>query len=88
VLVVAATGRASRWLPTRPTLAPAAAATVGIAAVVVDLTMLGMLTGQALVAPAALAWTPAGLAAAASLTRVVLASRATSRSLAARAALV
>lgn len=88
LLVVAATGRASRWLPARPTLAPAAAATVGIAAVVVDLTMLGMLTGQALVAPAALAWTPAGLAVAASLTRLVLASRAASRSLAARAALV
>ncbi len=87
LLVLAATGRASRWLPTRPTLAPAAAAAAGIAAVVVDLAMLAMLTGQALIAPAALAWAPAGLAAAASLTRLVLVSRATHRSLAARAAL-
>jgi len=87
LLVVAATGRPSRWLPTRPTLAPAAAAAVGIAAVVVDLAMLGMLTGQAVTGPAALAWIPAAVAALASLTRLVLAGRAARRSLAARAAL-
>jgi hypothetical protein len=87
LLVLAATGRASRRLPTRPTFALTAAAAAGIAAAVVDLAMLAMLTGQALVAPAALAWTPAALAAAASLTRLVLASRAARRSLAARAGL-
>jgi hypothetical protein len=87
LLVVAATGRASRWLPARPTLAPGAAAAAGLAAVVVDLAMLGTLTGQALTAPTRLAWPLAAAAAAASLTRLVLASRATRRSLAARAAL-
>jgi hypothetical protein len=87
LLVVAATGRASRWLPTRLTLAPAAAAIVGAAAIGVDLVVLGMLTGQAIIQPGTIAWIPVGLAALASLTRLVLASCAARRSLAARAAL-
>lgn len=89
LLVVAATGRASRWLPlpTRPTLAPAAAAAVGTAVIVADLMVLGMLTGQALAHPGTIAWIPAGFAAVVSVARLVLASRAARRSLAARAAL-
>ena len=93
LLVVAATGRPSRRLAPRPRLAPTATAAVAIAAIVADSTLLGMLTGQALTAPATIAHltTPAGatvmLAAIASLTRLALSSRVTRRSLAARAAL-
>jgi hypothetical protein len=87
LLTVAATGRPSRWLPDRPRLAPTAAATAGIAGVVIDLSLLGMLVAQAIVAPAQLAWTPASVAAIASLIRLALCGRAAHRCLAVRAKL-
>jgi hypothetical protein len=79
LLVVAETGRLSRWLPARLSLAPIAAATVGIAAIVVDLTVLGLLAIQAITQPASLAWTPLAVAATASLARLVLTGRAARR---------
>jgi hypothetical protein len=79
LLVMASTGRLARWLPARPSLAPLAAATVGAAAMMVDLMLLGLLVLQAVTRPASLAWTPIALAATASLARLVLAGRATRR---------
>ncbi len=93
LLAVAATGPPSRWLAPRPRLAPTAAATVAIAAVVADLTLLGTLAGEAVTAPGtvadltSLAGVPVALALLASLTRLALSGRATRRTLAARAAL-
>jgi hypothetical protein len=87
MLAMAATGRPSRWLPDRPSLAPTAAATAGIAGVAIDLTLLGMLTSQVLLAPAQLAWVPVSLAALASLTRLALCGRAAHRCLTVRAKL-
>lgn len=52
LLAVATTGRLGRWLPRRPRLAPTAAATIGIAGIAIDLTLLGMLTARAIIAPA------------------------------------
>ncbi len=86
LLVIASTGRPGRWLPTPPSLAPTAAATLGIAAITVDLTILGLLAFQATTAAASLAPAPVTLAATASLTRLVLAARATRRCQTARAA--
>jgi hypothetical protein len=85
ILVVASTGRLSRWAAVPAGLPLAAAGTVGIAAVGVDLTMLVMLTTQLLAAPGSLAWAPVGLAATVSLTRLLVAGRATRRLLALRA---
>jgi hypothetical protein len=92
ILTVATTGRPSRWLTPRPRRAPTAAAMVAIAAIVVDLTLLGMLAGQALTTPALIprsgsATIPVALAAAASITRLALSGRATRRTLAVRASL-
>ncbi len=87
LLAVAATGRLGRWLPSRPHLAPTAAATIAIAAIAIDLTLLGMLTAWTIIAPDRLAWTPATLAAAASLLRLTFGGRAARRCLAARATL-
>ncbi len=99
MLTVATTGRPSRWLAPRPRRAPMAAAIVAIAAIVVDLTLLGMLAGQVITTPGTLT-PPSGsrsgsgvaaaavaLAAAASIIRLALSGRATRRSLAARASL-
>jgi hypothetical protein len=58
-----------------------------LAAVVADLTLLGILTGHALTSPGSYVWAPVIVAASASLTRVTLAGRAARRCLAARAAL-
>jgi hypothetical protein len=87
LLVVASTGRLSRRLPVRLGLAPIAAATVGVAAMIVDLTVLGLLAVLAVTQPRSLAWTPIALAAIASLARLILAARATRRCQAAHAAL-
>jgi hypothetical protein len=87
VLAVAATGRLSRWLSSRPRLAPTAAATAALAGMTVDLALLGMLSAQALMASSQLAWAPAVLAASASLARLALAGRAARRCLTSRAAL-
>jgi hypothetical protein len=94
IVAVATTGRPSRWLAPRPRRAPTAAATVAIAAIVVDLTLLGMLAGQAITTPTLIPRSGSGsatiavaLAAAASITRLALSCRATRRTLAARAGL-
>jgi hypothetical protein len=87
VLAVATTGPLSRWLPSRPRLAPTAAAAAALAGMTVDLTLLAMLSAQALLAPSQLAWTLTILAASASLTRLALAGRAARRCLASRSAL-
>ena len=57
-----------------------------MAAVVADLTLVTIVTGQALTGPGWPAWAPVLLAAVASLTRVTLAGRTLRRCLAARAA--
>ena len=89
-LTVAATGRLGRRLSRvvhRATLPPTAAAVAALAAVVADLTLLGIITGHALTSPGSYMWAPVVLAASASLTRVTLAGRAARRCLATRAAL-
>jgi hypothetical protein len=89
-LTVATTGRLSRRLGPvvdRATLPPTAAAVAALAAVVADLTLLGILTGHAVTSPGSYVWAPVTLATSASLTRVVLAGRAAHRCLATRAAL-
>lgn len=89
-LTVAATGRLGRRLGRvvhRATLPPTAAAVAALAAVVADLTLLGILTGHALTSPGSYVWAPIIVAASASLTRVTLAGRAARRCLATRAAL-
>ena len=89
-LTVAATGRLGRRLGRvvdRATLLPTTAAVAALAAVVADLTLLGIITGHALTSPGSYVWAPVIVAASASLTRVLLAGRAARRCLAARAAL-
>jgi hypothetical protein len=89
-LTVAATGRLGRRLGRvvhRATLPPTAAAVAALAAVVADLTLLGILTGHALTSPGSYVWAPIIVAASASLTRVTLTGRAAHRCLATRAAL-
>jgi hypothetical protein len=88
-LTVAATGRLGhrRRLGRRATFPPTAAAVAGLAAMVADLTLLAIITGQALTIAGSYTWAPVILAAGASLTRVALAGRATHRCLATRTAL-
>jgi hypothetical protein len=89
-LTVAATGRLAHrlgWLGRRASLPATAAVVAGLAAVVADLTLLAMMTGQALTTSGPEVWTPVVIAAGASLTRVALAGRATRRCLATRATL-
>jgi hypothetical protein len=89
-LTVATTGRLSRRLGPfvhRATLPLTAAAVAALAAVVADLTLLGIITGHALASPGSPVWAPVALAASASLTRVTVAGRAARRCLATRAAL-
>jgi hypothetical protein len=89
-LTVAATGRLARRLGRlgrRASLPATAVVVAGLAAVVVDLTMLAMMAGQALTTAGPDVWAPIVTAAGASLTRVTLAGRATRRCLATRASL-
>jgi hypothetical protein len=89
-LTVAATGRLGRRIGrvVRPaTLPPTAAAVAALPAVVADLTLLGVITGQVLTSRGSDVWAPVVLAASASLARVTLAGRAARRCLATRAAL-
>jgi hypothetical protein len=89
-LTVAATGRPGRRLGPvvdRATLPLTAVAVAALAAVVADLTLLGIITGHALTSPGSPVWAPVVLAASASLTRGALAGRAARRCLATRAAL-
>jgi hypothetical protein len=87
VLTLAATGRATRWLPDRPRLAPGTAAIAGLGAAAADLALFVLLASQLAAAPGALAPAPATAAALASLARLSLAGRAARRCLAARAVL-
>jgi hypothetical protein len=87
VLSIAATGRLTRWLPARPRRAPTAAAIAGFGAVSADGLGLVLLASQLAIAPGALSPLPAAAAAAASLTRLILARRAAGRCLASRASL-
>jgi hypothetical protein len=89
-LTVAATGRLGRRLGRvvdRATLPPTAAAVAALAALVADLTLVGIITGHALTSPGSYVWAPVIVAASASLTRVMLAGWAARRCLATRAAL-
>jgi hypothetical protein len=90
-LTVAATGRLGRrlggWLGHRAALPSTAAAVAGLAAVAADLTLLAIITGQALTTPGSLVWAPVMVAAAGSLTRLTLAGWAARRCLATRATL-
>jgi hypothetical protein len=89
-LTVATTGRLGRRLGRvvdRATLPPTAAAVAALAAVVADLTLVGIITGHALTSPGSPVWAPVVLAASASLTRVTVAGRAARHCLATRAAL-
>ncbi len=87
LFTIAATGRAIRWLPDRPRLAPGTAAVAGFGAVAADLALFILLASQLAVAPSTLAAVPAAAAAMASATRLVLAGRAARRCLTTRAAL-
>jgi hypothetical protein len=89
-LTVAATGRLGRRLGERlgrATLPPTAAAVAGLAAVVADLTLLAIISSQALTSPNWQMWAAVLLAASASLTRLTLAGWAARRCLATRATL-
>jgi hypothetical protein len=86
-VAIAATGRPTRWLPVRPSLAPTAAAVAGYSAVTADALGLVMLSVQASVSPGHLAVALAAAGAAASLVRILLARRAACRCLAIRATL-
>jgi hypothetical protein len=89
-LTLVATGRLVRRLGERlgrATLPPTAAAVAGLAAAAADLTLLAIVTSQALTGPSWQEWAPVMLAAGASLTRLTLAGWAARRCLATRAAL-
>jgi hypothetical protein len=90
-LTVAATGRLGRRLGgrlgRRVTFPPTCAAVAGLAAVLVDVTLLAIMCGHALTGSGSTTWAPVGLAACASLTRVALAGRAARRCLTTRATL-
>lgn len=87
LLTVAVTGRLTRRLGDHPRLAQTTAVIAGFGATAVDLIILLLLAGQLVAAPGRLAPAPIAAAAVASLTRIIAASRAARRCLAARAAL-
>jgi len=87
IVGIATTGRLTRWLPARPRRAPTAAAVAGFGAVGADGFGLALLAGQLATAPGRLSLVPAAAAAAASLARLMLASRAARHCLAIRATL-
>jgi HAAS len=87
VLGIAATGRLTRWLPPRPRRAPTAAAVAGLGAVCADGLGLVLLAAGLAAMPGRLSLLPAAAAAAASLARLLLASRAARQCLTLRASL-
>lgn len=87
VLGIAATGRLTRWLPTRPRRAPTAAAVAGYGAVCADGLGLVLLAAGLATIPGKLSLLPAAAAAVASLIRLLLARRAARRCLSLRAGL-
>jgi hypothetical protein len=86
MLAVAATGRLGLRIPTLRALAPVAAATSGMLAVAIDLTLLGTAAAFLVTAPGAPPWGLLACACAASLGRLALAGRASRRCLADRTA--
>lgn len=91
LFTVATTGRLTRWLPARPAVSTAIAAsgTAAIAAggtAAIDITLLTLLATQAASTPGRLAALPAAAAAAASLTRLTFATRAARNCLTTRTA--
>lgn len=84
---IAATGPLTRWLPARPGYAPAAAALAGTGATAADAIILAVLAVQLTTAPGSVSPLPVAVAAAASLTRLALASRAARRCRSTRATL-
>jgi hypothetical protein len=84
---VAATGRLTRWFPASPRVAAATAATTGFGATAADLAVFTLLASQLASAPGNLAPLPVAVAAAASMTRLILARRAACKCLAIRATL-
>jgi hypothetical protein len=84
---IAATGPLIRWLPARSGYASAAAAVAGVGATAADAIILAILAGQLTTAPGSVSPLPVTAAAAASLTRLALASRAARRCRSTRAAL-
>jgi hypothetical protein len=87
LLGIAATGRLTRWLPARPRHGPTVAVIAGFGAAGADLVLLSLVAGLLAVAPGTLAPLPIALAAAASLARLTLATRAARQCLATRATL-
>jgi hypothetical protein len=87
LLGIAATGRLTRWLPAWPRHGPTVAVIAGFGAAGADLVLLSLVAGQLALAPGKLAPLPITLAAAASLARLTLATRAAHRCLAIRATL-
>lgn len=86
IVTIAATGRLGMRFPNLQGHAPLAAATAGIAALVVDLTVLGMAVAFVVTAPRGVSWWPVvAVATTASLVRLTFAGRAASRCLRARA---
>ncbi|HEY7430040.1 MAG TPA: permease prefix domain 1-containing protein [Streptosporangiaceae bacterium] len=81
LFTVATTGRLTRWLPARP---PASAALAASGTAAMDLTLLLVLTAQAATTPGRLAALPVAVAAAASIARFTLATRAARHCLATR----
>ncbi|HVB42868.1 MAG TPA: permease prefix domain 1-containing protein [Streptosporangiaceae bacterium] len=87
VIGIASTGRLTRWLTAPPRLAPTAAAVAGFGAVSADSLGLVLLAVQLAAVPGKLSPVPAIAAAAASVTRLLLARRAARQCLALRASL-
>jgi HAAS domain-containing protein len=87
LFTVAATGRLTRWLPTRPYTATTTAAIAGFGTVAADVAIFVLLASQLATAPSRLAPAPVAAAALASLTRLTLARRAARRCLSTRATL-
>jgi hypothetical protein len=84
---IAATGRLSRWLPAAPRGAPLAGAITGFGAVAADGLGLVFLAAELAAGHGNIALLPASAAAAASLARLLVASRSARRCLAMRARL-
>jgi hypothetical protein len=84
---IATTGRLTRWLPARPRRAPTAAVVAGFGAIGADGLGLVLLAAQLATAPGKLSPGLAAAAAAASLSRLVVAGRGARRCLALRASL-
>jgi hypothetical protein len=76
---VMATGRLARWFPDCARFAPASALAAGIAAAVVDVILLLLLTRQLARAPTTLDATPVTIAAIASITRLLFARQSIRR---------